>query len=162
MVSSPLTTLLLESVPSTGEAEWQQNCDSDNAMIRVTSSLLFVVLLTSACSTARTSRAVRFNEQDKANFIVRYYTDETSYVLKPSRTDGPFLRVLKEDAVLDVAKQQPGRELAVVILIHYSSQSELEAVRHKWTNSLTGLGYQRVVFLGASGSMRVDGLAVLN
>ena len=61
-----------------------------------------------------------------------------------------------------LARQQPGRELAVVILIHYSCQSEAEAVRHKWTNLLTGLGYQRVVFLGAAGSMQVNGLPVLN
>ena len=27
---------------------------------------------------------------------------------------------------------------------------------------LTGLGYERVVFLAASGNMRVDGLPVLN
>ena len=61
-----------------------------------------------------------------------------------------------------MAKQQPRRELAVVVLIHYACQSEVEAVRHKWTNLLTGLGYQRVVFLAASGNMQVNGLPVLN
>jgi hypothetical protein len=131
-------------------------------MIKVSASLLFVLLLATACSTPRTAPVVRFHEQDKASLIVRYYTDETSYVLKPATTEGPFLSVLKQDAVLDVAKQQPDRELAVVILIHYGCQSEVEAVRHKWTNLLTGLGYERVVFLGASGSMQVNGLPVLN
>jgi hypothetical protein len=131
-------------------------------MIKVSASLLSVLLLATACSTPRTAPVVRFTEQAKANLIVRYYTDDTSYVLKPAKTEGPFLSVLKQDAVLDVARQQPGRELAVVMLIHYTCQSEAEAVRHKWTNLLTGLGYQRVVFLGAESSMQVNGLAVLN
>ena len=131
-------------------------------MIKASASLLFVLLLASACSTPRTAPMVRFTEQDKANLIVRYYTDDTSYVLKPAKTEGPFLSVLKQDAVLDLARQQPGRELAVVMLIHYTCQSETEEVRHKWTNLLTGLGYQRVVFLAAAGSMQVNGLPVLN
>jgi hypothetical protein len=131
-------------------------------MIKASASLLFVLLLASACSTPRTAPVVRFTEQDKANLIVRYYTDNTSYVLKPAKTEGPFLSVLKQDAVLDLARQQPGRELAVVMLIHYTCPSEAEEVRHKWTNLLTGLGYQRVVFLAAAGSMQVNGLPVLN
>ena len=131
-------------------------------MIKASASLLFVLLLATACSTPLTAPVVRFTEQDKANLIVRYYTHDTSYVLKPAKTEGPFLSVLKEDALVDVAKQQPGRDLAVVILIHYGCQSEAEAVKHKWTNLLTGLGYQRVVFLGAAGSMQVNGLPVLN
>ena len=55
--------------------------------------------------------------------MVRYYTDDTSYVLKPAKTNGPFLSVLSRDAVLDVAKQQPVRQLAVVILITTSAES---------------------------------------
>jgi hypothetical protein len=78
-------------------------------MIKVSASLLFVLLLATACSTPRNSPEVRFNEQEKANFVVRYYTDDTSFVLKPEEADGPFLRVLRRDAVVDVARQQPGR-----------------------------------------------------
>jgi len=131
-------------------------------MIKVSASLLFVLLLATACSTPRTAVVVRFHEQDKANLIVRHYTDDTSYVLKPAKMEGPFLSILKEDAVLDVAKQQPRRELAVVMLIHYTCESEGEAVKHKWTSLLTGLGYQRVVFLGAASNMQVNGLPVLD
>jgi hypothetical protein len=130
-------------------------------MIKVSASLLFVLLLATSCSTPRTAPQVRFNEQEKANLVVRYYTDDTSYVLKPEKTDGPFLRVLRKDAVVDVARQQPGRELAVVILIHYGDQGQAAAVKHKWTNLLTEVGYQRVVFLRALGGMQVEGLPVL-
>jgi hypothetical protein len=127
-------------------------------MFKIAASLLFVVLIATACST---SRVVRFNQQEQANLVVRYYTDDTSYVLKPAKTDGPFLAVFNKNAVLDVAKQQPGRELAVVILVHYRAECDAEAVRHKWVSLLKEVGYQRVVFLRASGSMQINGLPVL-
>ena len=75
--------------------------------------------------------------------------------------DGPFLAVFNKDAVLDVAKQQPGRELAVVILIHYRAEGAAEAVRRNWVSLLKEAGYQRVVFLRASSSMQINGLPVL-
>jgi hypothetical protein len=129
--------------------------------MKVTVSLLFIVLLATACSTPQASRVVRFHEQDQANIIVRYYSDETSYVVKPQKTEGPFLSILKRDDVLDVAKQMPGRELAVVILIHYPTQDTADAVKAKWASLLTGLGYQRVVFLGGVSSRQIDGLPIL-
>ena len=130
-------------------------------MLRVSASLLFVALLATACSTPQTSPVVRFYDQDQANLIFRYYSDETSYVLKPQRTDGPFLSILRRNDVLDVAKQLPGRELAVVILIHYGSPSEAKMVKNRWTSLLTEVGYRRVVFLGGMRGMRVNGLPIL-
>ncbi len=130
-------------------------------MIRVSTSLLFLALLTCSCSTPQTARLPRFNEQEYADFIVRYYTDDTNYVLKPAATDGPFLSVLNKEAVLEVAKRQPGRQLAVVIMIHHGAPGELEGARHKWENLLTQAGYERVVFLGAARGMQANGLPVL-
>jgi len=129
--------------------------------MKVSASLLFIVLLATACSTPQTSQVVRFHEQDQANIIVRYYSDETSYVVKPQRTEGVFLSILRRDDVLDVAKKLPGRGLAVVILVHYPSQDTADAVRTKWASQLTGLGYQRVVFLRGFGSSQVEGLPIL-
>ncbi len=130
-------------------------------MIKVCAPLLFLALLATSCSTPQTAPRARFGEQEQASLIVRYYTDSTSYVLKPAKKEGPFLAVLNKNAVLEVAKQQPCRELAVVVLIHYGAESEAAAVKHDWTNLLTGLGYQRVVFLRARTGMRVNGLPVL-
>jgi hypothetical protein len=129
--------------------------------MKVSASLLFVLLLATSCSTPGTSPTVRFTEQEQANLVVRYYTDDTSYVLKPAQRDGPFLSVLKKDAVLDVAKRQAGRDLAVVILIHYAADSEAALVQTKWRSLLTDAGYQRVVFLRASGGMQINGLPLL-
>ena len=130
-------------------------------MMKVTASLLFILLLATACSTPQTSPVARFQEQDQANLIVRYYTDETSFVVKPQKTEGQFLSILRRDDVLHVASQLPGRELAVVILVHYPVQDTADAVKTKWTGLLTGLGYQRVVFLGGYGSRQVNGLPIL-
>jgi hypothetical protein len=130
-------------------------------MMKVCASLLFIVLMATACSTPQASRVVRFHEQDQANLIVRYYSDETSYVLKPQKTDGPFMSILRRDDVLEVAKQLPDHDLAVVILVHYPCQTTADAVKVKWTGLLTSLGYQRVVFLGGFGGKDVNGLPVL-
>ena len=130
-------------------------------MIKVCAPLFFVVLLVTSCSTPQHAREVRFNELDQASFIVRYYTDDTSYVLKPEAKDGPFLAVLKRDAALAVARQQPSRNLAVVVMIHHGGQWEVEAARRKWATLLTEAGYQRVVFLRAAKGMDVNGLPVL-
>lgn len=127
-------------------------------MIRISASLLFVLFLATACSTLRTSR---FSEQDRADLIVRYYSDDISYVLKPTKTEGSFLAILDKDAVLKVAKQQPGRELAVVILIHYRAESAAAAARNDWATLLKEVGYQRVVFLRSSGGTQINGLQIL-
>jgi hypothetical protein len=132
-------------------------------MIKASVPLLLAMLLLTSCATRRPSWAAlpRFKEQDRANLIVRYYTDDTSYVLKPKKADGRFLTILNKEAVLDVAKQQPDRQLAVVILIHYGADSQAATVKHQWSNLLTEAGYQRVVFLRALNSMQVNGLPVL-
>jgi hypothetical protein len=132
-------------------------------MIKAAAPLLLAMLLLTSCSTTQSPWAAlpRFKEQDQANLVVRYYSDDTSYVLKPQKNDGPFLTILTKEAVLDVAKQQPGRQLAVVILIHYGVPGEAEAVEQNWKSLLAGAGYQRVVFLRASSGMRANGLPIL-
>ena len=130
-------------------------------MIRISGSLLLVLLLATACSTPGTPHLGRFKQEEQADLVVRYYTDDNSYVLKPATRNGQFLEVLNKDAVLEVAKQQPGRELAVLILIHYTAPSEANAVEQNWAKLLKGVGYQRVVFLRASSNMKINGLPIL-
>jgi hypothetical protein len=132
-------------------------------MIRISAPLLLLVLLFTSCASQRSYWAAlpTFNEQEQANLVVRYYSDDTSYVLKPQKTDGLFLSILDKNAVLEVAKQQPGRQLAVVILIHYGAECEADKVKQNWKDLLAGAGYQRVVFLRAFNGMQVNGLPVL-
>ena len=132
-------------------------------MKRISAPLLLVALLLTSCATSRTpiTALPRFSEEAQADFVIRYYSDDTSYVLKPAAKEGAFMTILKKDAVLALAKQQPGRQLAVVLLIHYTDEGKAEAVKKDWTSLLTETGYRRVVFLRALNSMKVNGLPVL-
>jgi type IV pilus biogenesis protein CpaD/CtpE len=133
-------------------------------MKRIVAPLLLVALLLTSCATQpRTSVSAlpRFSEAEQADVIIRYYSDETSYVLKPAAKEGEFLTIFKKEAVLALAKQQLGRQLVVVLLIHYTDEGKAEAVKKDWTNLLTQTGYRRVVFLRALNSMQVNGLPVL-
>jgi hypothetical protein len=49
----------------------------------------------------------------------------------------------------------------VVILVYYPYHGQADAVKSKWKSLLTGLGYQRVVFLGGYGGKKLDGLPIL-
>jgi hypothetical protein len=130
-------------------------------MMKVSALLLLVVFLATSCSTPRRSQQVRFNDQERANLIVRYYTDDTSYLLKPPAKDGPFLAVLNNDAVVEIARQQEQRDLAVVVLIHYPTGIAADMVKEKWAHLLAGAGYQHVVFLRGQTGKPVNGLAIV-
>ena len=130
-------------------------------MMKVYGLLLLVVFLATSCSTPRGSQVARFNDQERANLIVRYYTDDTSYLLKPLAKDGLFLAVLNKDAVVEIARQQAQRDLAVVVLIHYPSGITADMVKEKWAHLLAEAGYQHVVFLRGQNGSAVNGLAIV-
>ena len=130
-------------------------------MIRFSRSILLLLLIATACSSPLTPHLGRFKQEEQANLVVRYYTDDNSYVLKPVTKNGEFLKVLNKAAVIELAKQQPERELAVVILIHYTAEDEAEAVKHDWVKLLKEAGYERIVFLRASSGMKINGLPIL-
>jgi hypothetical protein len=75
--------------------------------------------------------------------------------------EGPYQSIYDRPALLKLARQQPGRELAVIVLVHYPSAATEEPVKLAWVNDLTGLGYRRIVFLRAGRKMQVNGLFVL-
>jgi hypothetical protein len=99
---------------------------------------------------------------EAADFIVRYYSDDTSYLLKPTMMDGKFRAICDRAFVLKTAREQPGRGLVAVVLTHYPNSGDEESAKVGWVNDLKGLGYQRVVFLRGSNSMDVKGLAILD
>jgi hypothetical protein len=72
--------------------------------------------------------------------------------------EGPFLTTFDKGGVLDLATQQSGRELAVVILLQFNSS---DYVKQDWMKTLKEVGYKRIVFLRAEGGMKVNGLPVL-
>ncbi len=72
--------------------------------------------------------------------------------------EGAFLSTFDLNSVLELAKHQPGHELAVVILIFFNTN---DSVKTKWVELLKGLGYHRVVFLRGAEGAQINGLSIL-
>ena len=124
--------------------------------------VIAAILLATSCSTPGPgAKAARFTEEESADFVARYYSDGTSYVLRPALKEGSYQTICDRAHVLALAGQQPRRDLAVVVLIHYPGPSTEGPVKLAWVNDLKGLGYQRVVFLRGGNRMQVNGLPVL-
>lgn len=102
-----------------------------------------------------------FTEEETADFIVRYFSDQTSYALKPAMMDGMFRSICDRAYLLKLATQQPRHELAVVVLVHYPEATVENTAKQAWVRDLKRLGYQRIVFLRGQNSMSVNGLQVL-
>ena len=132
--------------------------------IRYTKTLVLLsgLLLLTSCSTpSPVAMRPTFTEENSADFIVRYYSDQTSYALRPPMMEGPYYSICDRAYLLNLARQQPRHELAVVVLIHYPYAGEEENTKLAWVSDLKGLGYQRIVFLQGRNSMKVNGLPVL-
>ena len=120
------------------------------------------MLLLTSCATPQPAEAVssRFNEESKADIVIRHYSREVNRVLKPLQMDGPYICTFDKGRVLDLATQQSGRELAVVILLKSNTSNE---VKQDWMKVLKEAGYKRIVFLRADKpSLKINGLPVLD
>jgi hypothetical protein len=118
-------------------------------------------LLTSCSTPTQAGKALRFTEAETADFIARYYSDDTSYLLKPATMEGPYRSICDRTQLLKLAGQQPGRALAVIVMIHYVSAQQEDTTKLAWMNDLKRLGYKRIVFLRGGNRMQVNGLPML-
>jgi hypothetical protein len=124
--------------------------------------LFFGILLLTSCATPRQPEVTRspFNEENNADIVIRHYSDEVNRVLKPLQREGPFLSTMDKGSVLDLATQQSGRELAVVILLKSNTSDN---VTQDWVKLLKEVGFKRVVFLRAdTPDLKINGLPVLD
>ena len=129
--------------------------------IRIVLLAAGIVHVTSCSTPTPGARAARFGEEQAADLVARYYTDGTSYALKPVMMDGAFRSICDRALLLKLAGQQPRRDLAVVVLIHHPSEAREDAAKLTWVKDLKGLGYQRIVFLRGGNGMQVTGLPIL-
>lgn len=129
--------------------------------IRTALSVSGIFLLTSCSTPTQVAKARRFGEAEAADFIARYYSDDTSYVLKPATNDGAFRSICDRALLMKLAGQQPRRDLAVIVLLHYPGAATEDSVKLAWVKDLRGMGYQRIVFLRSGNRMQVNGLPTL-
>ena len=120
-----------------------------------------ICLLTSCSTSTQVGKVSRFTEAETADFIARYYSDEASYALKPAMMEETFRSVCDRALLLKLAGQQPRRELAVIVMIHYVSAQQEDTTKLAWVNDLKRLGYRRIVFLRGGNRMQVNGLPML-
>jgi hypothetical protein len=107
-----------------------------------------------------------FAEAEQADFIVKYFSDQVSYMVKPPKVETleeyRFQAFLSRHVVLKIADERSRRELAVVELMHYQGTGPEEAAKLGWINDLKGLRYKRLVFLrGDAKTMQANRLPVL-
>jgi len=118
-----------------------------------------VFLVSCASQRPMASGGPRFSEANKADVVIRYYSDNVTRILKPLQMEGPFLSTFDRDGVIDLAKKQSRRELAVVVLLQFNAS---DRVKQSWQAPLRQLGYKRIVFLRAEQGLKVDGLSILD
>jgi hypothetical protein len=123
-------------------------------------------------------RFVTPEDVDRADLIVRYNSDSTSFVVRPAQKETigehVFYSILQRAEVLKLAAEQPRRELAIVVLPHFSLRTSdstamsrsSEDARPEWQWNLGTLvselgkaGYQRFIF--CEGGRKVDQVAGL-
>jgi len=129
-------------------------------MIKPSVLLLLGILGLTSCSTPRPIAVSepQFTEENNADIVIRHYSEEINRVLKPLQVEGPFMSTFDKEGVLDLAKQQSGRALAVVILLQFNCS---DGVKRDWMSLLEELGYERIVFLRAQSGLKINGLPIL-
>ncbi|MEI6390179.1 MAG: hypothetical protein WCT12_03650 [Verrucomicrobiota bacterium] len=129
-------------------------------MTKTASFLVLGMILLTSCATPNPTalNEAKFSEENSADIVVRYYSDQISRVLKPMQAEGQFLTSFDRGSVLNLAKQQAKRELAVVILLQFNAS---DTVKRDWMTMLKGVGYKRIVFLRAQKGMNINGLPIL-
>lgn len=104
-----------------------------------------VGLSLTSCST--TGKSPKFQSQEQADLVFRYYSDQVSHALKPELKQGPFFSILTWPEMAQVAQQQPKKDLAVVILGCYAQTNVEAEVKQRLTTTLKTSGYSHVVIL---------------
>jgi hypothetical protein len=120
---------------------------------------VLLLLLLSACSTTYP----RFHEQSKVDLAVHFVSWEAITVTRPRPIEKEFVTYCtRTDVEHHLASIKTGHQLAVV-LFHYRLPPEQQAENQKtWSAIFTNLGFERVVFLQAKDSSRLNGSQVLN
>ena len=114
------------------------------------------------------TRYVTEYEVKQADFILHYWSDLTSYVLKPpvmDRTVGAqFYSIYGRADVLKLAAARPGRALALIAVTYFPDSAAEETVKLAWANDLQSLGYKEIIFCRGNPNKvdQIIGLEVLN
>jgi hypothetical protein len=120
-----------------------------------------LVLATSCATSPKTAHGPKFYEENSANLVIRYSSDQAIFRLKPDGHDGPFYHIFTRQQLCEEDAVRVGKRDLAVVLIGYQWTPELDRqVKQGWVNTLTKLNYRRVVILRSGDSDQVNGLRV--
>ena len=114
-------------------------------------------LMLSSCATPQPPQA--YHATDSSALVVDVMDTKTSRIIMPAPS-GP----IANSAVVDVAKNLPQHQTAVIILENYTEAQIGEQFRDRgtpWFIGLRCLGYEHIVFLQGNGAANPEGLATL-
>jgi hypothetical protein len=120
------------------------------------------LLCLTSCALGPDAGSKRFEEEQFANLIIRYSSDQTIYRLKPDGRDGEFLRIFDRNEICTEAEQLGGPRQLAVVLIDYVYAHDIEReIIDGWSARFKELNFQRVVFLRAWDKLTVNGLRIV-
>lgn len=82
-------------------------------------------------------------------------------MLKPEKLEGSFRSLLSKEQVLEIARQNQGRDLAVVVIGIYPTKAEEDLVMQGWLEPLKAMGYRQTLFLRGGRELEVKGLPIV-
>jgi hypothetical protein len=109
------------------------------------------------------SRCLPFHDAKSANLVLEYYRPDTIYMKRPDAHEGNFLTIFTRDNITtEVEHRVTQRDTAAIVLGYMYSPEQEAAIFKEWESVMKGCGFQRVVFLRANRSGKIEGLPVLH
>ena len=122
---------------------------------------LFLLLL-SACTSTHVAHQ-RFHEQSKADLAVHFVSWQAITVTKPRPIEKEFVTYCTRTDVEKHLGQIASQHHLAVVVFHFRLPPEQRTEEQKtWSAIFTNLGFERVVFLQAKESSRLNGMEILN
>lgn len=124
--------------------------------------LLFFVTSCVHVTRSTATREQRFQEADAADLVLRFYSWDSIYVIKPDSRESGFMPLFNRASVGEqLDRPQTKRDLVVVIIGNNYSSAQQEEVLRDWKTLLDVRGFRRAVFLSGTGHKSIDGLPIL-
>jgi len=126
------------------------------------SALAGTLICMASCTLSSDKHSKKFGEEQFANLIIRYSTDETIYLIKPDAHEGEFFRIFDRNQIYAEAEKIGGPRLLAVVLIDYMYGTHVEhEIIDGWAASFKELNFERVVFLRSHNHHSPNGLRII-
>ena len=128
----------------------------------IVGGLCLLVVSCAHVSETTTSTPQRFRDGDTADLVLRFYSWDSIYVMRPDSREDGFLPLFSRASISQqLDRPDIKRDLVVVVLGYLYSRDQQADILRDWKSLLDERGFRRVVFLRGTGHKTIDGLPVL-